>query len=97
MIIIELTYTAPIEEIDKYLVTHREFLETYYANGYFLASGPQEPRTGGIIIALTDDLDALKDIMSQDPFMMAQLAEYRYIKFTPVKHNPVIHELLTRG
>ncbi len=50
--IVQLTYKAPLNEVDKYLPAHREFLDYYYKQGLFLASGPMKPRVGGIIIAL---------------------------------------------
>lgn len=57
MFIVELTYLASIEQIDQYLTEHRIFLDKGYANNYFIASGPLNPRTGGIIISqLTDSL-----------------------------------------
>ena len=30
MIIVRLTYIAPLTEVDKYLQAHREFLDYYY-------------------------------------------------------------------
>ncbi len=86
MIIIKLTYIKPITEVDKYLSTHREFLEYHYKQGLLLASGPLKPRTGGIVIALSADIEHVKAIMAEDPFMLAEIAEYEFIEFTPVKH-----------
>jgi len=86
MFIIKLTYKVPINEVDKYLAQHREFLDTYYRQGLLIASGPLKPRTGGIIIAATNDRIMLESIMKQDPFHMADIAEYEYMEFTPVKH-----------
>lgn len=94
MFIVELTYKAPIHEVDKYLSAHREFLEYYYKQGLFLASGPQKPRTGGILIALTNDQQYLESILQQDPYHLADIAAYRLIQFTPVKHRDEIKTLI---
>jgi uncharacterized protein YciI len=94
MFIVELIYKAPIEEVNKYLSTHREFLDYHYKQGLFLASGPQKPRIGGILIALTTDKAYLESVLAQDPFHLADIAEYRLIEFTPVKHRDEIKTLI---
>ena len=85
MIIIQLTYTKPLEDIDAHLSEHRDFLSGLYERGVLLASGPQEPRTGGIIISLLDDMTELKNIMADDPFNQAGLCDYAYTRFNAVK------------
>jgi len=86
MIIIQLTYKAKLTEVDKYLQAHREFLDYHYKQGLLVASGPLKPRTGGIIIAATTDKAALEDIFKQDPYYLAEIADYQFLEFTPVKH-----------
>lgn len=94
MIIVRLTYIAPINEVDKYLQAHREFLEYHYKQGLFLASGPLKPRIGGIIIALTQDQDHLQTIFKTDPYHLADIATYEFLAFTPVKHREEIKALI---
>jgi uncharacterized protein YciI len=94
MFIVELTYKAPISDVDKYLSAHREFLDDHYRKGLFLASGPQKPRTGGILIALTNDRSYLESVLQNDPYHLADIADYRLIEFTPVKHRDEIKNLI---
>ncbi|KTC73924.1 YCII domain-containing protein [Legionella birminghamensis] len=94
MIIIQLTYKTPISEVDKYLQAHREFLDYYYKQGLLVASGPLKPRTGGIIIAATTDRNYLESVMKKDPYYMAEIADYTYIEFTPVKHCAALKDLI---
>lgn len=96
MFIVELTYKAPIHDVDKYLTAHREFLDYHYKQGLFLASGPQKPRTGGILIALTTDKAYLESVLKQDPYHLAEIADYRLIEFTPVKHRDEINTLILK-
>lgn len=96
MIIVQLTYVAPLSEVDKYLQIHREFLDYYYKQGLFIASGPKKPRTGGIIIAATQDKAQLETIFEQDPYYKAEIATYEFIEFTPVKHCPELKELIQK-
>ncbi len=97
MFIVEITYKAPIKEVDKYLQAHRQFLDAYYQKGLFLASGPQIPRIGGILIALTTDKTYLESILQEDPYCLAEIADYRLIEFTPVKHRDEINELILKS
>lgn len=82
MIIIELIYKKPLSEVDRFLVEHRQFLARCYEQGVLIASGPKEPRDGGILIAQSDEID-IPILMQKDPFYREGIAEYRFITFTP--------------
>ena len=92
MIIVELTYKKPLEEVNKFLEGHRNFLDKYYDSGLFLVSGPKEPRDGGIIIALTDQA-SMEDLLKNDPFYQNDLADYRIIHFVPSKYGHQLKSL----
>ncbi len=96
MIIVQLTYLTPLQEVDKYLSAHREFLDYYYKQGLLIASGPMKPRTGGIIIAATNDKAALESIFKKDPYYLAEIAEYQFIEFTPIMHRDELKELIQK-
>lgn len=87
MFIVMLTYTKPLEIIDKFLVEHREFLGEGYKKNYFVASGPMNPRTGGVIISQLKDRAQLESIMKNDPFNVHEVADYKIIEFDPVKYH----------
>ncbi|MGE4298654.1 MAG: YciI family protein [Desulfovibrionaceae bacterium] len=84
MFVILVTYTKPLEEIDKALVAHRAFLKSQYDAGLFLASGPQNPRTGGVILAQAADRAALEAVLATDPFRVQGVADYTVIEFQPL-------------
>lgn len=86
--IIELTYTMPIEQFGDALPAHRVFLTAAYDQRWILVSGPQVPRTGGVIIARAPSLEALMRYMADDPLKQRGLATYRYIEFDPVRYQP---------
>ncbi|MBA2657469.1 MAG: GTP cyclohydrolase [Tatlockia sp.] len=96
MFIVELTYKAPLSEVDKYLQAHREFLEYHYKQGLLIASGPMKPRTGGIIIAASTDKAYLESVFKQDPYFLAEIVDYKFIEFTPVKHCEELKELIQK-
>ena len=94
MYIVNLTYEAPLSEVDKYLQAHREFLDYHYRQGLFLASGPKVPRDGGIIIALSNDKAHLESVLQQDPFYLAEIASHKITEFHPVKYRDEIKGLI---
>jgi uncharacterized protein YciI len=81
MFIVELTYKAPLAQIDAQMRPHVTFLKKYYAAGNFLISGRQNPRTGGIIVAMADSRERIEAIMAEDPFCRYGLAEVRITEF----------------
>lgn len=96
MIVIKLTYKTPISEVDKYLQAHREFLDYHYKQGLLVMSGPMIPRTGGIIIAASKDKAYVEELFKQDPYYMAEIADYEFIEFTPVKHCDALKALIQK-
>ncbi|WP_261842748.1 YciI family protein [Aliamphritea ceti] len=70
------------------------FLDNFFASGTFLASGPKQPRTGGIILATAPSLPALKAILEEDPFKREQLAHYEITEFIPNKAAVGLEHLL---
>lgn len=83
MFIAILTYKKPLSEVDKYLQAHRDYLAEHYAAGDFIASGPQNPRIGGVIMIKAADREAVNTIISQDPFNINGIADYQIVEFTP--------------
>ncbi len=83
MFIAILTYIKPLEEVDRFLQAHRDYLSEHYAAGDFIASGPQNPRVGGVIMIKASDRDVVNTIISQDPFNINSIAEYQIVEFTP--------------
>jgi uncharacterized protein YciI len=97
MFVIKISYKVPLLEVENYLNAHRKFLDFYYNEGLFIASGPMKPRTGGIIIAATRNREFLESALEQDPFRLADIADYELIEFTPVKHCEALKELLLKS
>lgn len=83
MFIAILTYRKPLEEVDRFLQAHRDYLAEHYAAGDFIASGPQNPRIGGVIMMKADSRAAVDTIISQDPFNINGIADYQIVEFNP--------------
>ena len=83
MFIAILTYKKPLSEVDKYLQAHRDYLAENYAAGNFIASGPQTPRVGGVIMMRAASREAVDALIKQDPFHINGIADYQIVEFTP--------------
>jgi uncharacterized protein YciI len=81
MFVIELRYTASLDEIDAHMTAHVKYLRKYYASGHFLISGRKIPRDGGIILATGATRQEIDLIIREDPFCKNGLAEFRIIEF----------------
>ena len=83
MFIAILTYKKPLSEVDRFLAAHREYLSKHYVAGDFIASGPQTPRVGGVIMINADNRATVDAIIAKDPFNINGIADYQIVEFTP--------------
>lgn len=83
--VVILRYLVEPEKIDAARPAHLIFLDEYYQKGNFIASGKQNPKTGGVIIARATDREILENILKYDPFYIEKLAEYSIYEFHPNK------------
>lgn len=84
MIISVLTYVKSIQEVEHYLSEHNNYLDKYYKEKKFIASGRRNPRIGGVILMDTS-LEEAKKISQEDPFLRYGVADYEYMEFSPSK------------
>lgn len=94
MFVIQVHYKVAIDIVEQFLAEHRAYLEEGYQKNYFLASGPKNPRTGGIIISQLKDRTQLMNVLKEDPFHVHHIAEYEVIEFTPVKYHPSLASII---
>lgn len=83
MFVISLSYKKDIIEIEKHIDAHIEYLKKYYQQEKFIASGRKEPRTGGIILVHNTSRNEIDEIIKEDPFYIADVAEYEIVEFFP--------------
>ncbi len=81
MFFIKLTYVKPVAEVDKVLEPHRDFLRKYFASGNLLLAGRRIPRVGGVMIGTAESVERMWEIVKEDPFHTAGVAEYEITEF----------------
>lgn len=85
MFIAILTYKKPLSEVDRFLAAHREYLAKHYAAGDFIASGPQLPRVGGVIMMKAENRESVDAIITEDPSHINGIADYQIVEFAPTR------------
>lgn len=95
MFIAIVKYKKPLEEVDRFLQAHRDFLNRHYAAGDIITSGPQTPRVGGVYMFRAETRQAAETLISQDPFYIHEIAEYELVEFTPTLFcDPALSQFL---
>ncbi|MFG2193687.1 YciI family protein [Streptomyces sp. NPDC048639] len=82
MFVLELTYTAPADEVDALREAHMEWVDEQFEAGVFVASGRKSPPDGGVILAVGDDRDRIEAVVASDPFVQEEVCGYRVTQFT---------------
>ena len=88
MFIANLKYKKSIEEVNKVLEAHLEYLDKYFEKGKFICTGKKSfPELGGVILFDSNNLEEAKKILYEDPFYVEEIADYEIIEFQPVKFS----------
>ena len=86
--IVEYRYLKPPDQMPEIVAAHRAHLDEGYKKGWFAASGPQNPKVGGLLIARAPSRADLDEFLSRDPFILQRGAESKVTEFAPVKTHP---------
>lgn len=75
MLILSLTYIAPMDKVDALIEPHMAWVKKGYDDGLFIASGRKVPRTGGVILS-RGECEAMEAFCATDPFVAHGVATY---------------------
>ena len=96
MFVIVLTYKVSLDEVEKHLPAHLDWLGAQYDAGVFVASGRRVPRTGGVILATGLGRESVEAIVAEDPFNVNGIADYEIVQVELGRTAPGL-EALQRG
>jgi uncharacterized protein YciI len=96
MFVISLNYIVPLDELDKHMTVHVKYLQKYYKQNVFVASGRKVPRTGGIILAFCESKEKLEKIVQEDPFYIHGLADFTITEFLTSQSHPGFKEFMNQ-
>jgi uncharacterized protein YciI len=75
-------YRRPLDEVLAVLDRHRAYLRGLKEAGTLIASGPMDPRTGGVLLLRVPDANvhgALDAVRDGDPYVTFGVAQYELI------------------
>ena len=88
MFIANLKYKKSMEEVNKVLEAHLEYLDKYFEKEKFICTGKKSfPELGGVILFNSNNLEEAKKILYEDPFYIEEIVDYEIIEFQPVKFS----------
>ena len=88
MFIANLKYKKSMEEVNKVLQAHLEYLDKYFEKEKCICTGKKSfPELGGVILFNSNNLEEAKKILYEDPFYVEEIADYEIIEFQPVKFS----------
>ncbi|HEU4648522.1 MAG TPA: YciI family protein [Gemmatimonadales bacterium] len=94
--VVLIRYRRPFEEVEPVLEAHRAYLRGLKDDGLLLASGPMQPRIGGVLLlrvpddAVQQTLDRIRD---NDPYIKAGVAQYEMWPWQPVTGGDALDRL----
>ncbi|MGW3559503.1 YciI family protein [Streptomyces sp. NPDC000963] len=89
------TYTVPTATIDKALPRHRRWVEHHFAEGHFVFGGRREPRTGGFVVAASDDEAEVRGYLRDEPLFAEGLVTWQVVGLVPqLVANASLREVL---
>ena len=75
-------YRRPLDEVLEVTERHRAYLRELKAEGLLIASGPMDPRSGGVLLLRVPDDDVigtLDRVRDGDPYVIFGLAQHEMI------------------
>ena len=61
---------------------YKRQVQKYIADKTFIFAGPKKDKKGGVILVKSIDRNCLDQILAEDSFVKANVAEYKIIDFT---------------
>ncbi len=83
MFIVLLKFSKNKEKAGALMAEHKRWLQRGFEEGTFLLAGGIQPSAGGAVLATAHDMDEMKSLVAQDPFVAEQVVTAEIIEVTP--------------
>ena len=93
MYILIVDYIKPLEEVAPHQPAHGEWVAKYVDAGVLLFGGPKKSKLGGALVAKSIDRKKLMEILAEDSFVKAGVAEYRIVDIDCKRTTPELEML----
>lgn len=81
---VTVTYTAPIDEVDRWRPAHGEWLNDLLAKQLLLVAGRRPEWVGGVYLIPEMPSDEIHRLLATDPYLLNGVAEHQVVEFTPL-------------
>ena len=81
MYVLNITYSQPVAKVEPHMTSHSEWVRQQLERGAFLAAGPKKSGLGGIILGKSMPKPELQALLTADPYVSADVAEYQVSEF----------------
>ncbi|MFI6490067.1 YciI family protein [Streptomyces sp. NPDC050564] len=84
MFLVTVTYTAPLDEVDRWRPAHGDWLSDLISRRLLLVAGRQVPLVGGVYLAPRMPAEELDHLLATDPYVLNGVATHAVVEFTPL-------------
>lgn len=95
MFVLIARYTRPADEVDSLLEDHKAWIDRHQRAGRILMTARQVPLTGGLILAEGAGVEEMREMIAEDPFHVAGVAEYEILEYAPARVTEGMERRLT--
>jgi uncharacterized protein YciI len=81
---VTVTYTAPLDEVDRWRPAHGDWLNRLISRNSLLVAGRQVPLAGGVYLAPRMPAEELDRLPATDPYVLNGVATHSVVEFTPL-------------
>ncbi|MGJ7556042.1 YciI family protein [Variovorax sp. RB3P1] len=79
MLLLIVSYIKAPAQVEPHIKSHGEWVAHHLEEGNFLFAGPKKSGLGGVIGAKNIDKPALLQILAEDSYVKADVAEYQIV------------------
>lgn len=81
MYLVTITYTQPLEAVERVLDAHRQYLREAPLARRIVMTGRRRPATGGLVMLRADSRAEVEAFVQADPYCTEQVAAFEIIEF----------------
>ncbi|WP_190012825.1 YciI family protein [Streptomyces lucensis] len=97
MFLVTVTYTAPLDEVDRWRPAHGDWLNDLMSRRLLLVAGRQVPLAGGVYLVPPMPAEELGRLLATDPYLRSGVAAHSVVEFTPLLVAPGLEDLKSPG
>ncbi len=83
MFIVLLKFSDNKSKASDFMAAHNEWIQRGFDEQVFLMVGSLQPGLGGAMLAHTDNIEDLQNLVSEDPFVKEDIVKAEILEITP--------------